>query len=412
MALLQEFLMKQYDIIIIGGGAAGLMCVRGAQDAGTNPKVLVLEKMPKPGRKIMITGKGRCNFSNLKNWNEFSQHVPQGAQFLRPSFMSLPPEKVQQFFEKYGCPTVLERGDRLFPASHRSADIVDTLSKNLDAAIRTGYTVESIRHEGGQFVVNDEYAAAKLVIATGGKSYPGTGSEGDGYAWAKQFGHSVTPLFPSLTALVPRDERLLTIGAQEILTIENAAITLFVDGQQAQYEEGDLAFTSGGIEGPIGFKVSRKAVKAMINGGKVSVDIDLKPAVSEEQLAVRIGGYLSSRMQPRDILRKLLPTALIPYFVDIKPQALPRRLKCWHIDIASYVGWERAVVTAGGVSLKEINPKTLESRVVSGLYFAGEILDIDCATGGYNLQTAFCTGYLAGLSASATSKKDSIKDSR
>lgn len=399
MALLQEFLMKQYDIIIIGGGAAGLMCVRGAQDAGTNPKVLVLEKMPKPGRKIMITGKGRCNFSNLKNWNEFSQHVPQGAQFLRPSFMSLPPEKVQQFFEKYGCPTVLERGNRLFPASHRSADIVDTLSKNLDAAIRTGYTVESIRHEGGQFVINDEYAAAKLVIATGGKSYPGTGSEGDGYAWAKQFGHSVTPLFPSLTALVPRDERLLTIGAQEILTIENAAITLFVDGQQAQYEEGDLAFTSGGIEGPIGFKVSRKAVKAMINGGKVSVDIDLKPAVTEEQLAVRIGGYLSSRMQPRDILRKLLPAALIPYFVDIKPQALPRRLKCWHIDIASYVGWERAVVTAGGVSLKEINPKTLESRVVSGLYFAGEILDIDCATGGYNLQTAFCTGYLAGLSA-------------
>lgn len=402
--------MKQYDIIIIGGGAAGLMCVRGAQDAGTNPKVLVLEKMPKPGRKIMITGKGRCNFSNLKNWNEFSQHVPQGAQFLRPSFMSLPPEKVQQFFEKYGCPTVLERGDRLFPASHRSADIVDTLSKNLDAAIRTGYTVESIRHEGDQFVINDEYAAAKLVIATGGKSYPGTGSEGDGYAWAKQFGHSVTPLFPSLTALVPRDERLLTIGAQEILTIENAAITLFVDGQQAQYEEGDLAFTSGGIEGPIGFKVSRKAVKAMINGGKVSVEIDLKPAVTEEQLAVRIGGYLSSRMQPRDILRKLLPTALIPYFVDIKPQALPRRLKCWHIDIASYVGWERAVVTAGGVNLKEINPKTLESRVVSGLYFAGEILDIDCATGGYNLQTAFCTGYLAGLSASATStsKKDSI----
>lgn len=393
--------MKHYDVIIVGAGAAGLMCAHAIQDCAkasgkVPPRTLLLEKMPRPARKVIITGKGRCNFSNLKNWNEFQSHVANGANALKSSFMAFPPEKVREFFEMSGTPTVLERGDRLFPASHKASDIVDALMRGLLAEIKTSYTVSQITREEERFIVNDEFSCSKLVITTGGLSYPATGSTGDGYDFAKALGHSVTPLFPTLTALKPKDESLLQIGVPEILTLENVSITLFVDGNEVQYEEGDLCFTNGGIEGPIGYKVSRKAVKAMTNGGKVSVVIDLKPAVSEEQLASRVNSYISSKLPTREILKKLLPAALHGQFASLKPQSLPRNLKSWKIDINGFVGWERAVVTAGGVNLKEINPKTLESKKVPGLYFAGEVLDIDCATGGYNLQTAFCTGYNVG----------------
>ena len=442
------------DIIIIGGGAAGLMAAAGAAGTfarkGVESKVIVLEKMPRPGRKIMITGKGRCNFTNLKAWNEFSEHVHPKPGFLKPSFYNLTSERMIDFLQEAGMESVVERGDRAFPASHLASDVVDALVK---AAEQAGAEVlcnkevkEIFRQDEGSFHINcadgASYACSKLIICTGGLSYPKTGSTGDGYAWAEQMGHSVRPLFPSLTAVVPRGYKDLSTslemtGGKPEMTgrghihrseplselgqmlcgnqLKNVALTVFIDGNEAQYEFGDLDFTDGGIEGPIGFKVSRKCVNATVNGSKVHVVIDLKPAVEIEDLTVRISTLWNEVSKDKRnvqklykdrfkiLLTKVLPMSLIPAFVRCNPNAdhktLAKLLKNWKFEIAGYVGYERCVITAGGISLDEITPKTLESKLVPGLYFAGEVLDLDADTGGYNLQTAFSTGYLAGINA-------------
>lgn len=437
------------DVLIIGAGAAGLMAAAGAAEtfAGKGPdgKVLILEKMPRPGRKIMITGKGRCNFTNLKPWNEFSGHIHPKAAFVKPSFYNLTSQKMMDFLLSYGMESVVERGDRVFPTSHLASDVIDTLVKaatDSGAAILCGKEVMNIaREEGeGQFIVSctdgSSYTCRKLIICTGGLSYPKTGSTGDGYEWAKSMGHSIRPLFPSLTAIVPKgykddtektgnkplkghiDRNLpLTETGQALCgnQLKNVSLTIEVDGNEAQSEFGDLDFTDGGIEGPIGFKVSRKCVNALINGSKVTAVLDLKPSVDQEDLTFRIGTLWNEISKDkrnlnrlykdrfRIMLGKVLPMSLIPAFMKMNPGAdhktLPRLLKNWKMEIAGYVGYERCVVTAGGVSLEEVTPKTLESKLVPGLHFAGEVLDLDADTGGYNLQTAFSTGYLAGISA-------------
>ena len=433
------------DIIIIGGGAAGLMAAAGAAQTyaskGMPGKVIVLEKMPRPGRKIMITGKGRCNFTNLKQWNEFSGHIHPKPNFLKPSFYNLTSEKMMDFLESHGLETVVERGDRAFPASHLASDVIDTLVKAAIAAgaeIRCNKTVCRIGHSPchperseGSFTLTctdgASYSCSKLIICTGGLSYPKTGSTGDGYGWAERMGHSIRPLFPSLTAIVPEgykdgkghiDRSLPLSETGKSLCgnqLKNVGLSLIVDGNEAQNEFGDLDFTDGGIEGPIGFKVSRKCVNAIINGSKVTAVIDLKPAVDQEDLHVRIGTLWNEISKDkrnvnklykdrfRILLTKVLPMSLIPAFTRMNPnvdhKTLAKALKNWKMDIAGYVGYERCVVTAGGVSLDEVTAKTLESKLVPGLYFAGEVLDLDADTGGYNLQTAFSTGYLAGISA-------------
>lgn len=409
--------MKSSDIIIIGAGAAGLMAACGAGSLGA--QVTILEKMPRPGRKIMITGKGRCNFTNLKQWNEFQEHVYPKASFLRPSFMNLTPAKLVDFLEAQGMPAVLERGDRMFPANHLSSSVVDALS---DAAKRAGATMvcnvsvtNVIKDNAGPgYIVNcsdgSSWRCNKLIITTGGLSYPRTGSTGDGYAWAEAFGHKLSPRFPSLTALTPKD-----YAVEEWVSLKNVSLSLVIDGNEAGYEEGDLDFTSGGIEGPIGFKLSRKCVKALVNGSKVKVTIDLKPAVSLEQVENRVQAFWKdicadkrSEGKPYQtkfsvLMGKVMPRELIPLFLKynqgVDHKSLSKRLKSWTLDITGHVGYERCVITAGGVSLDEVNPKTLESRKSEGLYFAGEILDLDADTGGYNLHIAFSTGYLAGQSA-------------
>lgn len=436
------------DIIIIGAGAAGLMAAAGAaehlSEKGKNGKVLVLEKMPRPGRKIMITGKGRCNFTNLKQWNEFSEHIHPKPNFLKPSFYNLTSEKLIAFMEAHGLETVVERGDRAFPASHLASDVVDTLIKaatGAGAEILCNKTVTHIesplRHpeqseESFTLICSDSstYTCRRLIICTGGLSYPKTGSTGDGYEWARQTGHDIRPLFPSLTAIVPkgykdtsvakghidRSEPLSEIG-QSLCgnQLKNVALTLSVDGNEAQYEFGDLDFTDGGIEGPIGFKVSRKCVNAIINGSRTYVSIDMKPAVDEQDLTVRIATLWNEISKDKRnqqklykdrfkiLLTKVLPQSLIPVFSRLHPnldhKTLPKALKDWKMEICGFVGYERCVVTAGGVSQNDMTPKTLESRIVPGLYFAGEVVDLDADTGGYNLQTAFSTGYLAGISA-------------
>jgi len=517
----------KYDILVIGAGASGLMAAysaaHSAAERGHDLRVCVLEKMPRPGRKIMITGKGRCNFTNMKDWNAFSAHVRSGSKFLRSAFYSLPPERLAGFFSEHGMESVVERGDRAFPASHRSADVVDTLVNachgagvviqteaeviSIEPTVSNGQDLRQNLSESDKNVSNGQdlrrnlsagfkitlkdgstHSAGKLIIATGGLSYPGTGSTGDGLRWAREMGHNVTPLFPSLTALVPRGYKAILRSAQDDrkapqqngsgrtasdfenaehfcimseqpsatvtaaplprhipretpltetgqkfcgIQLKNIGARLLVQGTEAGAEFGDIDFTDGGIEGPLGFQLSRKAVKSLINGSRVALDLDLKPGVSLTELTTRIkelweeiardprSARIKEKERCRILLGKLMPWELIPAFTATHPEiitlerrgradtkvwvnlvSIAKALKEWRFDIDGYVGWERAVITAGGVSLDDIIPKTMESRLVPGLYFCGEALDIDADTGGYNLQLAFCTGWLAGQNAS------------
>lgn len=444
------------DVIIIGGGAAGLMAAYGAAStlvaAGSDASVLLLEKMPRPGRKIMITGKGRCNFTNVKDWNAFSAHIRSKANFVKPAFFNLTPEKLIEFFDSVGMPSVIERGDRAYPSSYHSTDVIDALVRacqgvgvkiEADAAVASCHTdpVFSITTTDGR-----SYTCSRLIIATGGLSYPGTGSTGDGYRFATDSGHTITPLFPSLTALVPkgykaapgtdahhidRSTPLSELGEKfQNIHLKNVGVQLMIEGTVADSEFGDIDFTDGGIEGPIGFQLSRKAVKALINGSRVKLLLDLKSGISLTELTARVKElWMQIDKDPRSrgvrekekcriLLGKLMPWELIPAFTASNPGIitlerkgrtdtkvwinLPTIAKClkeWEFDIEGYVGYERAVVTAGGVSTDDVIAKTLESRKVPGLYFCGEVLDVDCDTGGYNLHCAFATGLLAGQSA-------------
>lgn len=465
------------DIIIIGGGASGLMAAIGASLQG-HQQITILEKMPRPARKIMISGKGRCNFTNLKQWNEFSEHVRSNTNFIRPSFNNFTSEDMVKFLNQHGLDTVIERGDRAYPASYHASDVVDTL---VETAVREGVKIETettvanieTTAEGGFNVECDDgrnYTCKALIIATGGLSYPTTGSTGDGYKWATKFGHTIKPCFPSLTAIVPKgykdiggqnpilDERYVDEIKVETplkghidrstplsslgqflcgVHLKNVSLSVYSDGRQIQNEFGDLDFTDGGIEGPIGFEVSRNCVKTIINGGKISLSIDLKPAVELIQIKDRVNGLwpgilsdprstrLNYKEKLRILLGKLMPWDVITGFLKCNPQLLanapkPSRgnryhsqeaaekidaeqiaeaLKNWKFDIEGFVGYERSVVTAGGIATDEIIAKTLESKLQKGLFFCGEVLDIDSDTGGYNLQTAFSTGLLAGQSA-------------
>ena len=441
------------EIVVIGGGASGLMAAyhaaRTLVDAGLAAQVTLLEKMPRPARKVMITGKGRCNFTNVKDWNEFSAHVRSKANFVKSAFYNLPSQAVVDWFEGFGMPTVVERGDRAFPASHHASDVVDTLvaaCHSLGVKIVTEAEVASIE-PGFTVTLTDgrEWKCARLIVATGGLSYPTTGSTGDGLRWAEALGHRIVPTFPSLTALVPRGYKLtedkdLHIDRSTPLSelgqslcgvqLKNIQLSLSIEGTETDSEFGDIDFTDGGLEGPVGFQLSRKAVKALVNGARGSLVLDLKPGVSLTELTGRVKDLwaeidkdprskrLREKERCRILLGKLMPWDLIPAFTAMNPGiitlerrgradtkvwvnlvSIAKALKAWQFDIAGYVGYERAVVTAGGVSTDEFVAKTMESRLVPGLHLCGEVLDIDADTGGYNLQLAFSTGALAGISA-------------
>ena len=484
------------EIVVIGGGASGLMAAyhaaRTLVDTGAAAQVTVLEKMPRPARKIMITGKGRCNFTNLKDWNAFSGHIRSKPNFVKSAFYNLPSQAVFDWFEGFGMPAVVERGDRAFPASYHASDVVDTLVNaclSLGVKIETEAEVASVNPspfgssplktsgfagplpsddgplpltvprvagfsggtaetEGGFTVIltdGREWKCARLIVATGGLCYPSTGSSGDGLRWAAELGHRIVPTFPSLTALVPKGYKLLETKDLHIdrstpltefgqslcgVQLKNIQLTLLIEGTEAGSEFGDVDFTDGGLEGPVGYQLSRKAVKAMVNGSRVSEVLDLKPGVSLTELTVRVKElWAEIEKDPRSrgvrekercriLLGKLMPRELIPAFTAAHPEiitlerrgradtkvwvnlvSIAKALKSWQFDIAGYVGYERAVVTAGGVSTDDFIAKTMESRVVPGLYLCGEVLDIDADTGGYNLQLAFATGALAGLNA-------------
>ena len=436
---------------------AAYAAARSLVGSGRYSQVTVLEKMPRPARKVMITGKGRCNFTNVKDWNSFSPHIQAGASLVKNSFYNLPPERLMDFFSGFGMESVVERGDRAFPSSHRASDVVDALvnaCNSLGVKILTDTSVQSVtRCDDGSFELDAEgpdgpesWFCKALILATGGLSYPGTGSTGDGYAWARSLGHSVKPLFPSLTAMVPkgykvpdavssgdrfhidRSTPLSALGESLCgIQLKNVGVSLYVEGSLAGDEFGDLDFTDGGIEGPVGFQLSRKCVKSLINGSRVQLVIDLKSGVPLPEITTRVkqlwqevdkdprSARLREKEKCRILLGKLLPRELIPAFISCHPEimtlerrsrtetklwvnliSIAKALKEWKFDIAGYVGYERCVVTAGGVSTDEVSPKSMASKKCPGLFLCGELLDVDCDTGGYNLQTAFCTGYMAG----------------
>jgi len=408
---------KVYDIVIIGGGAAGLYAAATLSSLnmeGASLKVLLLEKMHRCGLKIGITGKGRCNLTNTKPWEEFSFHIHPKNIFLKNSFYGMSNLSTMEFFEKIGLPLVVERGDRVFPQSMKATDVPSVLEKHIlrgGVEIKKNAPVRQIKSSPDNlFLVEygegEELASKKIIVATGGLSYKTTGSTGDGYEFARCFGHKITQCFPSLTALRPKDYREEFQG----ISLKNVSLQLVVNGNVVQEEFGDLDFTNGGIEGPIGFKVSRKGVHSIINGQKVEVVLDMKPAVSLKQLKERISRELLQVKgnQLKGLLPKLLPQSIVPMFVaahkNLSIENLPEKLKCWKFAVEGYVGYERCVVTAGGVHLQEVSQKSMESKLVKGLYFAGEVLDLDGDTGGYNLQIAFSTGALAAMSAAKSTR--------
>ena len=398
--------------------AAGQASLSGAQ-------VILIEKMERPGRKLAITGKGRCNLTNATELSEFLTHFGRNSRFLRGAFHRFFVPELLEFFRQLGIQTVTERGGRIFPINNDANEIVMALvnwAKAAGVIIRPNTRVNQLalteNRISGVIVRNSNSTTEKInadavIIATGGASYPGTGSTGDGYRLAKSAGHSITPIRP---ALVP----LVTVGnlaaRLQGLSLKNVGIKVFADSRKIADEFGEMLFTHFGLSGPVILTVSKLVVDALNAKQKVRISVDLKPALDDQKLDLRLQRDFAQhgKMQFKTVLKELLPQKLIPVCLDlikIPPEktcnqittAERRRLRLWlknfNFDISGHRGFGEAIITAGGVALNEVDSQTLQSKIVQGLYFAGEILDLDADTGGYNLQAAFSTGWLAGQSA-------------
>lgn len=401
-------------VIIIGGGAAGLMAA--AESAKRGNDTLIIEKMPRPARKMMITGKGRCNVTNATfELDDLIKNVPTNGRFLYSAFSSFMPYDTIALVEEMGVETKIERGNRVFPVSDKAVDIVDAFVKNAEqsgAEFMQG-TVTAFEMKDGVITAvilenGDKLSCDAVAVCTGGASYPLTGSTGDGYRLAKMAGHTVTPLRPSLIPLVVSNNFIPKLQG---LSLKNVSLKITENGKEIYSDFGEMLFTHFGISGPIVLSASahmrepeKKQYKAVI---------DLKPALDEVTLDKRIQREFTDNINKDFInsLSKLLPNKLIPVIVklsQIEPsqkcnsvtreqrQRLVKLLKGLTLDITGFRPIEEAIVTSGGVNVKEINPKTMNSKIVSNLYFAGEVIDVDAYTGGFNLQTAFSTGYLCG----------------
>ncbi len=404
-------------VIIIGGGAAGLKTAISAaykyKDGGA--EIIVIEKNNRPARKVMITGKGRCNVCNNCDIDTLIANTPRNPRFLYSAFSAYTPHDTMTYFESVGVPLKTERGNRVFPVSDKAVDIVDALVKNAKASgvkIITGEVIAVLTENGavsGVKLSNGEFLSAdSVVIATGGVSYPVTGSTGDGYRFAKSLGHTVTDISGSLVPMNCHEGFCTHLAG---LTLKNVTLSLFENGKKKPVycEMGEMLFTHFGISGPLVLSAS-----AYVKAGKeYSALIDLKPALSLEMLDSRILRDFSE-LQNKDFsnsLDGLLPKSLIPVVVklsgiekDKKVNQISREermrlcevIKKFPLHITGLRPVEEAIITRGGVSVKEINPATMQSKLVSGLFFAGEVIDVDAFTGGFNLQIAFSTGYLAG----------------
>ena len=410
-----------YDVIVIGAGAAGLMAAATAARNGHS--VLLMEKMEKAGRKIRISGKGRCNLTNARPPEEFREAIRTNADFFDVAFAEFNNKATIRYFERIGVKLDIERGQRVFPRSGKAWDIANALveqCEELGVKIEYNARVSDILTLDGK-VYGVKYfnkrdferkeEAENVIIATGGVSYPGTGSTGDGYLFADRVGHTIEEVRPSLTPLrTSHPQRKFLDG----LLLKNINAKLFVENYLVSEEFGEISFSDRGIEGAVALRLSRDAVDALIEDKRVKMVIDLKPALTEEILTERIKREIEE-MQPdeffSELLRKLVPKHFvlpIAHELDIHSKNYIRKvtdaeiarlvkvLKGMVFPITDYAPFPFAVVTAGGVKCDEVNKYTMESLKVKGLYFAGEVLDLDANTGGYNLQIAFSTGRLAG----------------
>ena len=391
---------QPYDVIVVGSGAAGMMAAGTAARSGK--RVLLIEKMEKSGRKVRITGKGRCNLTNARRPEAFAEQVRVNAEFLAPAFAGFNNLATMRFFERQGVKLDVERVDNGVRV------LYDTRVCGIMTLGGKVFGVRYINRRG--FERREE--CSQVILATGGVSYPATGSTGDGYTFAADLGHTIEPLRPSLTPLVSSHPRMKQL---EGLLLRNVRAALYIDNEPVREEFGEIGFSERGIDGAVALRMSRDAVDALIEERKVKIVLDLKPALTEEVLRERIARE-RAELDPKaffsELLRKLVPRPMaLPlaqeldilsktYLIRITDEQIDRlikTLKGWTFPVADYAPFEYAVVTAGGVRCDEVNPYTMQSLKVEGLYFAGEVLDLDANTGGYNLQIAFSTGRLAGM---------------
>lgn len=437
-------------VIVIGGGPAGLVSAISA--ATENNEVIVLEKMKEPGRKLLITGKGRCNITSSLPMEDFIKNIPGNGKFLYSAFNNFTNEDIIKLLKEQGVNVKIERGQRVFPVSDKAIDVRDALinkAKKLGVKIITNAKVENIitkkneqvyiannsaenieknieekdTVEGVEFLLNGkkEYIKCnKVILATGGKSYPGTGSTGDGYEIAKKLGHTITKIVPSLVPLEAKENSLEVCKKLQGLSLKNVNVK-FMDTEKNKviYEDfGEMLFTHFGLSGPTILSGSAhllryKNLEELLKSGKIKIIIDIKPALSIEKLDERILRDFSTEKNKmfKNSLDALLPKKMIDTIIELsninpnkkvneitkkERENLVNLLKKFEITIKGFRPIEEAIVTAGGVTIKEINPKTMESKIINRLYFAGEIIDVDAYTGGFNLQIAYSTGYTAG----------------
>jgi hypothetical protein len=400
-------------VVVIGGGPAGMMAAGTAAQKGD--KVILVEKKDRCGRKLFITGKGRCNVTNNTDPESLIANTPGNPYFLYSAYYSFTSQDTMAFFEDLGVRLKTERGNRVFPVSDKSGDIVRALEryiKDNGVEVRLNTRVDGIVVDNGKVIgvkiggktVNCE----SVIVATGGLSYPVTGSDGDGFRFAKNVGHSVTKLYPSLVPLKTKEKWVAEVMG---LSLKNVRLTIKIDGKQAYSDFGEMLFTHYGISGPLVLTASRYVTDK--TDKKIDAYIDLKPALSEKELDTRLlkdfAKYANKDF--KNALDDLLPLKLIPVIISLsgispekkvngvtkeERQHLLKLLKALPLTVIGTSGYNEAVVTAGGVEVDEIDPSTMESKLVKGLYFAGEIMDVDAFTGGFNLQIAFATGHLAG----------------
>lgn len=410
-------------VIVIGGGPAGMMSAITSVEQGN--QVILMEKMSSLGRKLLITGKGRCNITSSLDMDEFIKNTPGNGRFLYSCYQEFTNQDIIDFLKRQGLDVKEERGNRIFPVTDKSLDVLKAFTKRLkelDVKIEYNMSVEEILVQDSKVIgvkANGETINAdKVILATGGKSYPLTGSTGDGYELAKQLGHTITDIKPSLVPLETHNKKV----CQEMqgLSLRNVKIQLKdIEKNKVIYEEqGEMIFTHFGVSGPTilsssAHLVRYKNIEEKFASKKIVLSIDFKPALSEEKLDARVLRDFDKQKnkQYKNSLDELLPQKLIPIIVEkskINPNKkvneitkeerrnLVQLLKQFNLEIKQFRPIDEAIVTSGGVSIKEINPKTMESKIIEGLYFAGEIIDVDSYTGGFNLQIAYSTGYVAG----------------
>ncbi len=408
-----------YDVIVIGGGAAGLIAAGTAAEAGAS--VLLLESMQRAGRKLLITGKGRCNITNNADIPEYLKHIYPLPKFCRPMFSRFFVKDTLRHFRQLDVPSIEERGKRVFPQSERSMDVVDAL---VSWVTHHGVTIKykrKVKHiitdehklTGVSLDMGAEFSCTSCILTTGGRSYPATGSTGDGYRMAAEIGHKIIPPHP---ALVPLETSGDLAPSLQGLSMKNVEASLWVNNKKQRSEFGEMLFTHFGLSGPIILSLSRDAVIALSNNQSVELEIDCKPALSDTTLNARLLRELDAhgKAKLKAMLKNLVPlkmilplcknTGLDPEKFCNQVNAAERKrilqwLKHMRFTVQGHTGWNDAIITSGGIDLKEINPSTMESKVLPNLYFAGEIIDIDADTGGYNLQIAWSSGYVAGQSA-------------